>query len=113
MRSRGDVIEECAEAGIGGTVIFASGFAEAGEDVRQLQEYLVDAATAGDVYLLGPNTSGFLVPEADLYATFATDVKTIPAGADSPGGFEARATVQVQTPRETRREMLRSTGVTR
>ncbi|SEV80295.1 acetate--CoA ligase family protein [Natrinema salifodinae] len=76
-----DVIEECGDAGIEGAVIFAGGFAEAGEDGRALQERLVEAASEGGVALLGPNTSGFLVPADDLYATFATDVETIPAGS--------------------------------
>ncbi|ELY50907.1 CoA-binding protein [Natronolimnohabitans innermongolicus JCM 12255] len=75
-----DVIEECGEADIGGAVIFAGGFGEAGPEGQELQDRLVDAATEGDVALLGPNTSGFLVPEEQLYATFATDIDTIPSG---------------------------------
>ncbi|MFC6719261.1 CoA-binding protein [Natrialbaceae archaeon GCM10025810] len=75
-----DVVAECGEAGIGGAVIFAGGFAEAGEEGERLQERLVEAATEGDVHLLGPNTSGFLRPAENLYATFATDVDRIPAG---------------------------------
>ncbi|WP_049889486.1 acetate--CoA ligase family protein [Natronolimnohabitans innermongolicus] len=75
-----DVIEECGEAGVGGAVIFAGGFAETGGDGEQLQERLIDAAESSGVALLGPNTSGFLVPEKNLYATFTTDLETIPAG---------------------------------
>ncbi|WP_137290749.1 CoA-binding protein [Natronorubrum halophilum] len=75
-----DVVEECGEAGIGGAVIFAGGFAEAGAEGERLQRRLIEAATDGDVHLLGPNTSGFLLPSENLYATFATDVETIPAG---------------------------------
>ncbi|WP_247004673.1 CoA-binding protein [Halosolutus gelatinilyticus] len=75
-----DVIEECGEAGIGGAVIFAGGFAEAGEDGERLQGRLVEAAIEGDVHVLGPNTSGFLRPADRLYATFATDVDAIPSG---------------------------------
>ncbi|ELY96837.1 CoA-binding protein [Natrialba taiwanensis] len=76
------VIAECGEAGIGGAVIFAGGFAEAGADGEQLQDELVAAATEGEneVDLLGPNTSGFLVPDESLYATFATGIETVPAG---------------------------------
>ncbi|MHC3439893.1 CoA-binding protein [Natrialbaceae archaeon A-gly3] len=75
-----DVIEECGEAGIGGAVIFAGGFGEAGPKGQELQNRVVKAATEGDVALLGPNTSGFLIPEEELYATFTTDVDIIPAG---------------------------------
>ncbi|WP_440767184.1 acetate--CoA ligase family protein [Natronorubrum sp. DTA7] len=75
-----DVIEDCGEAGIGGAVIFAGGFGEAGPEGQELEGRLIEAATEGDVALLGPNTSGFLVPEENLFATFATDVDSIPAG---------------------------------
>ncbi|ARS90543.1 CoA-binding protein [Natrarchaeobaculum aegyptiacum] len=75
-----DVIDECAEAGIGGAVIFAGGFAEAGPEGQQLQDRIVETALEGDVSVLGPNTSGFLVPGSDLHATFATDVEHVPAG---------------------------------
>ncbi|UHQ98433.1 CoA-binding protein (plasmid) [Natrinema zhouii] len=75
-----DVVEECGEAGIGGAVVFAGGFAEAGEAGERLQRRLLEAATDGDVHLLGPNTSGFLRPAEHMYATFATDVEAIPAG---------------------------------
>jgi acetate---CoA ligase (ADP-forming) len=75
-----DVIEECGEAGIGGAVIFAGGFSEAGQEGEQLQRRLVEAADEGGVDLLGPNTSGFLLPSRELYATFATDIDSIPAG---------------------------------
>ncbi|QSW97681.1 CoA-binding protein [Haloterrigena alkaliphila] len=75
-----DVVAECGEAGIGAAIIFAGGFSEAGPEGEELQERLVAAADEGDVSLLGPNTSGFLAPSKDLYATFATDIESIPAG---------------------------------
>ncbi len=75
-----DVIEECGDADIGAAVVFAGGFAEAGPDGEQLQDRLEAAAAEGDVSVLGPNTSGFLVPSAELYATFATDVEYVPPG---------------------------------
>ncbi|WP_226008376.1 acetate--CoA ligase family protein [Natrinema salinisoli] len=75
-----DIIRECGEAGIGGAVIFAGGFSEAGPEGQELQERLVETAIEGDVAVLGPNTSGFLVPEEKLYATFATNINTIPPG---------------------------------
>ncbi|KDE59156.1 CoA-binding protein [Halostagnicola sp. A56] len=75
-----DIVEECGEAGVGGAVIFAGGFAETGDDGAELQDRLIEAAEASGVDLLGPNTSGFLVPGDDLYATFTTDLETIPSG---------------------------------
>lgn len=51
-----EVVGELAQAGCGGAVCFASGFAEAGED--NLQQRLVSAA--GGMPILGPNCYGFV-----------------------------------------------------
>ncbi|WP_408960221.1 acetate--CoA ligase family protein [Natrinema sp. 74] len=75
-----DVIEECGEAGIGAAIVFAGGFSEAGPEGQELQDRLIAAAEEGDIAVLGPNTSGFLEPSRDLYATFASDLESIPAG---------------------------------
>lgn len=75
-----DVIAECGEAGIGAAVIYAGGFAEAGEDGAALQSKIVDIAAEHDIALLGPNTSGFVVPGAALRCSFASGVADIPAG---------------------------------
>ena len=75
-----DVVEECGEAGVGAAVIYAGGFAEAGEEGEELQRRLVEAADRGDVALLGPNTSGFVVPESELLASFASGVEDVPPG---------------------------------
>ncbi|MFC7078726.1 CoA-binding protein [Haloarcula halophila] len=75
-----EVIEECGAAGIGAAVIYAGGFAEAGEEGERLQEAVVAAADRHDVSLLGPNTSGFVVPERDLLCSFASGAEKLPAG---------------------------------
>jgi acetyltransferase len=75
-----DVIEECGEAGVGGAVIYSGGFAEAGEDGSELQRRLTDVANEHGIAVLGPNTSGFVVPRTGLYCSFATGVKTFPMG---------------------------------
>jgi acetyltransferase len=76
-----DVLAECGEAGVGGAVIYAGGFAEAGEEGERLQERVVETAAEYDLALLGPNTSGFVDPRRDLYASFAGGVEQL-----SPGG---------------------------
>ena len=75
-----DVVAACGEAGIGAAVVYASGFAEAGPDGEALQAETVAAAREGDVTLLGPNTSGFVVPARDLLCSFASGVADVPAG---------------------------------
>ncbi len=75
-----DVLAECGEAGIGAAVIYASGFAEAGPEGDELQETIVEVADEHDISLLGPNTSGFLVPATDLQCSFASGVAEVPPG---------------------------------
>lgn len=75
-----NVLEECGEANVGGAVIYAGGFAETGEEGERLQERIVEVATEHDIALLGPNTSGFVVPSEELFASFASGVERIRAG---------------------------------
>ncbi|GAA0268698.1 hypothetical protein GCM10009000_101130 [Halobacterium noricense] len=75
-----DVVEECGEAGVGGAVIYAGGFAEAGGEGEELQDAVVAAADEHDVALLGPNTSGFVAPASNLLASFAGGVERLRPG---------------------------------
>jgi len=49
-----------AEAGVGLTVMFASGFAEAGASGQARQQRLIDAFSASQGRVLGPNCPGFV-----------------------------------------------------
>jgi len=51
-------VAELAARGAGGAICYASGFAESGEEGRQLQQQLL--AAAGNMALLGPNCYGLL-----------------------------------------------------
>lgn len=53
-----DAIEACGRRGIGAAVIFASGFAEAGEQGRARQERLAQVARDNNVLVVGPNCMG-------------------------------------------------------
>jgi acyl-CoA synthetase (NDP forming) len=53
-----DVVAELAQAGCGGAVAYASGYAEAGEEGRALQDELVAASLGMPVF--GPNCYGFI-----------------------------------------------------
>ena len=75
-----EVIEECGEAGVGAAVIYAGGFAEAGGRGEDLQRATIEAAREGDVALLGPNTSGFVIPADDLLCSFAGGIEGIRPG---------------------------------
>ena len=75
-----DVLEECVAADVGGAVIYAGGFAETGDEGERLQERIVEVANEGDLPLLGPNTSGFVVPRSGLVATFSSGLDLLEPG---------------------------------
>ncbi len=75
-----DVIDDCAAAGVDAAAIYAGGFAESGPDGEKRQERIVTTATEHDMAVLGPNTSGFVIPGDGLLGSFASGVDEIPAG---------------------------------
>jgi len=75
-----DVLKECGEAGVGAAVIFAGGFAEAGEKGRELQETLNGIAEKYGMTVLGPNTAGYAIPHRDLYGSFVPRIRDVGAG---------------------------------
>ncbi|MDA0230090.1 MAG: acetate--CoA ligase family protein [Proteobacteria bacterium] len=68
-------LEECADAGIRGAVIFSSGFAESGHAAAQLQAQIGDIAVARGIAVCGPNTAGFLNTGINLNASFSVGTK--------------------------------------
>ena len=63
------VIAECSEAGVAVASIYSDGFAEAGEEGMQFQRDMVEAARAGGVRILGPNSMGVVNVHAGLGLT--------------------------------------------
>ena len=67
------VVRECAERGVGGVVLFASGYAETGLGERtEAQRRLLDIARRADMRLLGPNCVGFMNYGLGVIGTFGT-----------------------------------------
>ncbi|MBX3685786.1 MAG: acetate--CoA ligase family protein [Rhodocyclaceae bacterium] len=52
------LLVECGKKGVKGAVILASGFRETGPEGLKLEQQVLDAARAGGVRIIGPNTSG-------------------------------------------------------
>jgi acetyltransferase len=73
-----DAVAEAAKAGASAALVCAGGFAEAGHP--EYQRALVDVVDRYGIRLLGPNTSGFLVPGRGLTASFVPSAATVPAG---------------------------------
>jgi len=74
------VLEEFGAADVGAAVIYSGGFAESGAEGEALQDRIVEVANRHGISLLGPNTSGFLVPGSGLYASFAAGVQDVRPG---------------------------------
>ncbi len=56
----GEVVRDCAAAGVRGLVVVSSGFAETGEDGRLRQQQLVRQARARGMRVVGPNSFGMV-----------------------------------------------------
>ncbi|MGA7815285.1 acetate--CoA ligase family protein [Caballeronia sp.] len=65
-----DAVRTLGARKTGATVIFASGYAEAGDEGRARQEVLTEAANATGMALIGPNCMGFTNFEAGVPVTF-------------------------------------------
>ncbi|MEW5864251.1 MAG: bifunctional acetate--CoA ligase family protein/GNAT family N-acetyltransferase [Pseudomonadota bacterium] len=65
------LVAEAGEAGVRACAVLTSGFAEAGEAGRALQQEMLAAAKRGRVRLLGPNCLGLMRTDAGLNATFS------------------------------------------
>lgn len=75
-----EAVKACGRLGVNVAVVIASGFAEAGDEVRQ--EALRSAAEDAGIRVIGPNSVGAVVPTTGLTATFASAVAHSPV----PGG---------------------------
>lgn len=63
-------VEEAGRVGAAAVVVFASGFAEVGDEGAALQDELAAAARRAGVRVLGPNCQGLYVARSRLFATF-------------------------------------------
>ncbi len=65
-----EAVQALAARGTHAAVLFASGYAEAGDEGRARQQVLADAARAGGIRLIGPNCMGFTNLAARVPLTF-------------------------------------------
>jgi acetyltransferase len=66
-----EIIEDAGAAGIKAAVVLSSGFAEAGDEGRLLQQKMLETARRHGVRILGPNCLGEMRTDVGLNATFA------------------------------------------
>jgi len=73
-------VTDAARGGARAALVCSGGYAEAGGDGAGFQRDLAAAAARAGLVLLGPNTSGFLVPALRLSASFVPGAASVPAG---------------------------------
>lgn len=66
-----DAVRQCGKAGVRFAVVFAGGFAETGDEGRQQQHALTEAARESGIRVLGPNCLGAMDFNRHVYATFS------------------------------------------
>jgi len=66
-----DIVAECADAGVRGTIIISAGFKEVGPEGAELERRVLAEARRGRMRIVGPNTLGVMSPHNGLNATFA------------------------------------------
>jgi acetyl coenzyme A synthetase (ADP forming)-like protein len=64
------VLRECGRLGVKQVVVITSGFKEAGEEGRKLEQQIVQIARDAGIRMLGPNCLGLMVPSRKLNASF-------------------------------------------
>lgn len=76
------VLRECAEKGVKSAIVYASGYAEAGNLGENLQESLLQTAQKVGIRLCGPNAMGVVNTISHMYANFSMAMETehIPSG---------------------------------
>jgi len=80
------LMQECGRKGVKGAVILASGFRETGPAGAQLEQQVLDAARAGKVRIIGPNTSGMFNLHKKVNLLALTNIKAGDIGFISQSG---------------------------
>ncbi|MBN1290066.1 MAG: acetate--CoA ligase family protein [Actinobacteria bacterium] len=70
-RSVPEVVAECAEKGVRGSIVISAGFREAGVEGRRLENDLVSIGRRRGMRILGPNCLGVMNTSLPLNATFS------------------------------------------
>ncbi|MGE8318507.1 MAG: acetate--CoA ligase family protein [Comamonas sp.] len=78
-----ELVQQCAAAGVAAVVVMASGYAESGDEGRQLQQQMVAACRASGTRLVGPNCQGLSNFRNGAIANFSTIFHEQP-GQDGP-----------------------------
>ncbi len=89
----GQVAREAGHKGAKAVIVFAGGFAEAGQTGGRLQDELLRASSETNVRILGPNSGGVITPSAGVAMSFltcldrpASEIRSGPVGLVTQSG---------------------------
>lgn len=66
-----ELMEEAGRVGTRGAIVITAGFSEMGDEGRELEETMVEAARKAGIRVVGPNCLGVIRPSRNLNASFA------------------------------------------
>ena len=69
-----DIVSECVERKVGGTVIISAGGKEVGKQGREIEEEIQRIANGNGLRIVGPNCMGIIRPGVNLNASFASEM---------------------------------------
>jgi acetyl coenzyme A synthetase (ADP forming)-like protein len=76
------ILQECGEKGVKAAIVYASGYAEAGDSGEALQKNLLEVARKAGIRFCGPNAMGIVNTAAHMFANFSMAMQTdaVPPG---------------------------------
>ena len=80
------ILEQAADAGVGGAVVIAVGFAESGADGRFLEDEIAALAARTGMRVIGPNTSGVFNTHAAVNLVGVPDIPVGPISVLTQSG---------------------------
>ena len=86
-----DTLKQCAQAGVGCSIVITSGFAEAGGDGQAMEAQMQDIARAAGMRVIGPNCIGILNPQANMLASTAVALMEIDKAPGGTIGFASQS----------------------
>jgi acetyltransferase len=89
------LLRDCIEKGIKGAVVISAGFAEIGEEGKELEQAMVEVARSGGIRLVGPNCMGIWSAAGQLNLCFPEAPKQDPIAFISQSGTFGVAMAQV------------------
>lgn len=86
-----DNLNECAKKNVKAAIIFASGYAEIGEEGIKLQQNLADIAEKNGIRIIGPNCVGLVNTTNGMIGTFSPAILAVPLHEEKAVGYVSQS----------------------